>query len=391
MKIVDVCAFYAPRGGGVRTYVERKLAAGPRFGHEIVIIAPGEEHRVEERGEGARIVYLPAPRFPLDRNYRYFDDARLLHQALDAERPDFVEASSPWRSADTVAQWQGSAPRALVMHADPLAAYAYRWFEPVASRPAIDRGFDLYWRHLRKLDQGFDAVVSASESLSGRLREGGLHGVTTQPMGVEPGIFDPALRDEQLRARLLARCGLGREGTLLVGIGRHAPEKRWPMVIDACVAASYRRPVALMLVGDGRERKKIMRHVGPNPHIQLLSPISDRPALARLMASADALIHGCEAETFCMVAAEARASGLPLIVPDRGGASDQARAAGGLLYTAADAASAAQAIGRFADVDRVALRQAGLSGARETRTMDRHFAELFALYASIATPVRRAA
>ena len=27
MRIVDVCAFYAPQGGGVKTYVERKLAA----------------------------------------------------------------------------------------------------------------------------------------------------------------------------------------------------------------------------------------------------------------------------------------------------------------------------------------------------------------------------
>lgn len=391
MKIVDVCAFYAPRGGGVRTYVERKLAAGPRFGHEIVIVAPGAEYRTEIRGEGARIVYLPAPRFPLDRNYRYFDDAQLLHRTLDAERPDIVEASSPWRSADTVAQWQGAARRALVMHADPLAAYAYRWFEPLASRPAIDRGFDLYWRHLRKLDQGFDAVVSASESLSLRLRAGGLQRVTTQPMGVEPGIFDPGLRDERLRERLLARCRLAPDATLLVGIGRHAPEKRWPMVIDACVAAGYHRPIGLLLVGDGRDRRKILRHVGANPHVQLLSPIADRHMLARLMASADALAHGCEAETFCMVAAEARASGLPLIVPDRGGASDQARAAGGMLFAAADAAAAADAIGRFAAADPVARRLPALAGARETRTMDRHFEELFALYGAMATPERRAA
>jgi alpha-1,6-mannosyltransferase len=32
MRIVDVCAFYTPEGGGVRTYVERKLAAAPRAG-----------------------------------------------------------------------------------------------------------------------------------------------------------------------------------------------------------------------------------------------------------------------------------------------------------------------------------------------------------------------
>ena len=65
-----------------------------------------------------------------------------------------------------------------------------------------------------------------------------------------------------------------------------------------------------------------------NPHVRLLEPTTDRPALARMMASADALIHGCEAETFCFVAAEALASGLPLIAPDRGGAADLARAGG---------------------------------------------------------------
>ena len=38
-----------------------------------------------------------------------------------------------------VARWPGSAPRSLVMHADPLSAYAYRWFGRVASIATIDR------------------------------------------------------------------------------------------------------------------------------------------------------------------------------------------------------------------------------------------------------------
>ena len=31
MRIVDVSAFYSPLGGGVRTYVDAKLGAGPRL------------------------------------------------------------------------------------------------------------------------------------------------------------------------------------------------------------------------------------------------------------------------------------------------------------------------------------------------------------------------
>jgi len=384
MRIVDVCAFYTPAGGGVRTYVERKLKAAPAAGHEMIILAPGREDRIEERGEGARIEWLASPRFPLDRRYGYFADQDQVHAALDRLRPDVVEASSPWRSASMVADWRGDARRVLVMHADPLSAYAYRWFGRVAERETIDRGFSWFWRHLQRLDDGYDAVVSASPSLSQRLREGGLAHVVTNPMGVDPGIFEPGLRDPPLRARLLDRCALPENATLLIGVGRHAAEKRWPMVIDAAIAAGADRPVGLLLIGEGRDSAKLARRIGDNPHIHLLSPIRDRVGLARTMASADALIHGCEAETFCMVAAEARASGLPLIAPDRGGAFDQAQASGGIVYRSGSSADAARAILRF--IDTPPARPFG-----PVRTMDEHFADLFGLYRWLETPAARAA
>jgi len=44
MKIVDVCAFYTPHGGGVRTYAEQKLRIGAQSGHDITILAPGDRH-----------------------------------------------------------------------------------------------------------------------------------------------------------------------------------------------------------------------------------------------------------------------------------------------------------------------------------------------------------
>ncbi len=384
MRIVDVAAFYTPDGGGVKTYIDRKLEAGPAAGHEIVVIAPGVEDRIEERGPRARIVYLKAPHFPLDRKYHYFRDETALHAALDAARPDLVEASSPWRSARLVGEWPGAAPRVLVMHADPLSAYAYRWFGKVASRSVIDRGFGWFWQHLLALDLMFDATITAGDDLTRRMVEGGMTNVVTNPMGVTGGIFSPALRDEALRARLLERCKLGPDATLLLAAGRHAPEKRWPMVIEAVTAAGTAAPVGLVLLGDGRERARVARAAEGNPHIELVSPIADRHELARVFASADALIHGCEAETFCMVAAEARASGLPLIVPDGGGAADQGRQTGkGWLYRAADGASAADVLRDFLLAPRDAVRAAAVASADHVRTMDAHFADLFAYYETL--------
>lgn len=391
MRIVDVCAFYAPQGGGVKTYVERKLKAARPGIAEVIVVAPGERDGIVRQEAGGAIMTLANPRFPLDRRYRYFDDEAALHTLLDRLAPDVVEASSPWSSPAMVARWQGPAVRSLVMHADPLSAYAYRWFGGVASRDAIDRGFDWFWRHLRRLDRQFDMVVSASESLSGRLRAGGLGKVATIPMGVEPGIFAPARRDEALRARLLARCGLEPSATLLIGIGRLAPEKRWPMVIEAVTAAGYGQPVGLVLFGNGRDRARVVRAAANNPHVHLGAPITDRGELATVLASADALVHGCEAETFCMVAAEAKASGLPLIVPDDGGASDQFTPGMGRRYQARNPAALAEAIAAFIASDPAAHRARAIRAAPGVPDMDDHFDRLFGAYAASREGVARAA
>lgn len=380
MRIADVSAFYTSRGGGVRTYVERKLAYAEQAGVELTVIVPGETGMIERRGRHTRLMHIASPPLIFDRRYRYFESAAAVHAALDDFAPDVVEASSPWRTASIVADWQGSAPRALVMHADPLAAYAYRWFGNVAERDTIDRGFEWFWAHLRRAARRYDIVVSANRGLTARLRHGGLHRAATIPLGVDPDIFSPTLRDPALRAHLLESCALDADGLLLLGVGRQAPEKRWPTIIQAVGKAGVQRGVGLILMGEGRDRAKLLRCIGGNPHIRMLPPTASRAALARILASGDALIHGCEAETFGLVAAEAAASGLPLIVPDEGGAADQARPDRAETYRAGDVDAAAAAIVRLADRDPQALRTAARAAAGATRSLDDHFADLFARY-----------
>jgi len=385
MRIVDVCAFYSPQGGGVRTYVERKLAAARPGFEEVIVVAPGKKTGVVRETAAGKIITIEGPAFPLDRRYHYFRDETALHALLDELDPDVVEASSPWSSASMVARWRGRAVRSLVMHADPLAAYAYRWFGGIASRDRIDRGFELFWRHLRNLDRDFDMVISASTSLATRLTAGGLDKVHTVPMGVDPGLFSPAQRDETLRRSLLERCSLDADAILLLGLGRHAAEKRWPMVIEAVTAIAARHAIGFVLLGDGREQAKVVRAARDNPHVQLLAPITDRRALAAIVASADALVHGCEAETFCIAAAEAKASGLPLIVPDEGGASDQFVPGAGERYAARSANALAEAIRRFAETGPAPYLAEASRIADTVPSMDDHMRWLFDAYRAART------
>ena len=382
MRIVDVCAFYSPAGGGVRTYVDAKLRAAARFGHEMVVIAPGKHHETIRRGPGATLVTIPSPKLPVDQRYRYFNDQRALHRVLDEWRPDHVEASSPWSSATMVGRWDGAASRSLVMHSDPLAAYAYRWLGGVAKISTIDAWLGWFWRHLRGLSRMFDVVVCANAQLSERLKSGGLANSETLPMGVEAGVFSPRLRSTAVRAAALQSLGLNDDALLLVGIGRFSGEKRWDMVMRAVEECSARHAVGLLLFGDGPKRQKLELLADRLRSVAVMPRVSNRDEVARMLASADALVHGCEAETFCMVAAEARASGIPLIVPDRGAAMDQLVAGAGVTYAAASERSLERAIHRFTERG-PELQRAAAARASEVRTMEAHFADLFARYAQI--------
>jgi alpha-1,6-mannosyltransferase len=379
VRIVDVCAFYSPSGGGVRTYVDAKLRSASRLGHEIVVLVPSENAEVTEVAPGALIAGIPAPTMPFDRRYRYFNDAARLHRELDLWRPDHVECSSPWSSASAVARWRGSATRALFMHSDPMAAYAYRWFGFL--NPAVVDGlFSRFWDHMRFLGRSFDAVVSPSRQLAERLRQRGLANVATIPLGVDRS-FSPARRDPLLRESLLAELGLAPSATLLLSVGRLAPEKRPELIARAAARAAQSHEAGLVLVGEGPMRRKLERLAAASGRIRLLGHISDRELVARLMASADALVHGCEAETFGLVLAEALACGTPVIVPDRGGAFEQLRPGLGLAYAAGDKAELTRALVRFIALHGSAPARAPIA---VPRLMEDHFRELFGLYGQFA-------
>ena len=393
MRIVDVNEFYSPTGGGVRTYIDRKMGIMSDLGHELIVIAPGSEDLLEERPGGGKIIYVKASRLPFDKNYGLFWDAEPVTRMLDELAPDLVEASSPWRPAWIVGQWQpkkGSedAAKVFFMHNDNVAAYAMRWFEGLAPPDRIERAFAWYSRYMSRFLDNYDAVVTNGPALEKRLKARGVRIDAAMPLGIERGHFSPELRDDRLRAALLAQCGLPPEGHLLLGLGRHHPEKRWRLVIDAVERAGSSLPVGLMLLGTGVESRSIEKRIAGSPHIRMFRPVYDRERLARIVASCDALIHGSEAEPFGLVASEAMAAGLPLIAPDTGGCAEIADPHCSELYVARDAQDAALAIGRLFARDQAILRRAAMVAAAKVRSDREHTIELMDYYAGLVAAKR---
>jgi alpha-1,6-mannosyltransferase len=103
---------------------------------------------------------------------------------------------------------------------------------------------------------------------------------------------------------------------------------------------------------------------------------------ARILASADMMVHGAPAETFGIACAEARASGLPLIVPDAGAAYDQLEPGIGMAFKSLDAASLASTIAD-AIPGLPAMRANAVAAAPFARTIDAHFEALFRGFAEV--------
>lgn len=386
LRIVDVCEFYAERGGGVKTYAHDKLAAGARAGHDVVILAP-DDTASERELLGGRLVTIPEPKLPVDRRYHMFVSAKRIHEALDRLQPDVIEASSPYLAAHAVASYRGGRAKTLVFHQDPIAVYPHTFLDRFVARDTVDRWFDPYWSYMRKLSAQYDATVTSGEWLARRLAGLGLHAPVAVPFGIDKVRFDPMQRDASVRAGWLERCGAPADAALIVAVGRHHPEKRMHVVIDAVRRAQLatERKLALVLIGDGPLRRLVELWARKLEHVCVAGFVSDRNHIAATLASADAVLHASAAETYGLSVAEAICSGTPVVVPDSGGASDLADPEYSESYRTGDASAAAEALLKLLARDRDSLRFAcATQGRARIARSAQHFENLFALYGELA-------
>jgi alpha-1,6-mannosyltransferase len=380
MKIIDVAEFYTDQGGGVKTYINQKLQAGKKQGHEIVILAPGEDWGEEER-YGGRVIWIKGPRLPIDWRYYILWREKAVHEILDRENPDVVEGSSPWTGGWFAGRWKGDAVKSFIFHQDPLAAYPHTMFGNLLGFDKVDNLFGFYWRYLQRLSNNFDTTIVSGEWLGERIGKYGVHNPVAVPFGIDKDFFSPSRRDPKLRAKLLAQFDLPETANLMIAISRHHPEKRLGTLIDGFKAASQEKPMALIVFGDGPIRKYVDFKANKAEYVKLMGFTENRDELANILASCDYFVHGSSAETYGIVVAEAVCSGLPVVVPDRGGAEDIANPEIAETYHPGDEAALKDALLKIISRDRTKMVEACAKTAKEgIGTMDDHFELLFKKY-----------
>lgn len=301
MKIAMVTETYPPEVNGVARTVNEMVEGLRSRGHSIALARPRQSaadrafidgNLVEWLGRGIAVPRYPQLKFGLP-----------AKRALLAEwarwRPDIVHIATegPMGWSALAAARELGVPAATDFHTN-FHTYSRHYGAGWLAQPVM-----AYLRHFH--NRAACTMVPTGE-LAAELRSRGFRGLRIVGRGVNPAVFSPRKRSAELRAR----WGAGDDTPVALCVSRFAPEKNFPLVLQAFQAMRAVRPDArLVLVGDGPMAEEIRRHnVGYVVAGRLVNG-----ELSAHYASADIFLFPSLSETFGNVTLEAMASGLAIV------------------------------------------------------------------------------
>ncbi|HES76116.1 MAG TPA: glycosyltransferase family 1 protein [bacterium] len=366
MHVCDVTMFYTAHGGGVRRYLRAKRRwAANHAGERYTLLSPGGA--AAKRGNHWM---LPAPMLPFSHGYRFPLRRAPWVETLLELAPDVIEAGDPYSLA-----------RAALMAADRLGVPATAFMHSDLSR-LVEQRFGSWagrraQKYLLNLYAAFDAVQVPSLGLANRMRELGLHQVVWQPLGVDAEKFNPALHQPLVREWLKLKD----EVRLLVFAGRYAREKNIDILLEAMrlLGADYH----LLLIGPDMPPSNL-------PNVTAHGEFCDSVQLAHYLASADAMVHAGDQETFGLIVLEGMASGLPVVGVRGGALPELITPEVGMLAEPRDATSFAQAVRDLFTQDWPSMGLAARQRVDQNFRWDVVFAQQHSFYHALSAGTFRA-
>lgn len=305
MRIAVVAESFLPQANGVTVTVMRLLDYLAERGDEVLVLAPtpGRGKNAVASYAGAEVRRFKAVPLPGYAEMRLSTPTvRALEEHLRYFSPDVVHLAAPF-----VLGWQAiGAAQSLGL---PSVAVYQTEAPTYAKRYKVKQLEPLLWKRVTDIHRRATLSLAPSTYACQQLIDRGVHRVAVWPHGVDRDLFSPGKRDEALRVTVAA------PGEVVVGyVGRLAREKQ---VEDLAVLQSL-PGVRLIVVGDGPRRDKIASVLDRATFTGHLGGED----LYRLLASLDVFVHTGEMDTFAQTIQEAKASGVPVIAPARGGPID---------------------------------------------------------------------
>ncbi len=317
---------WSPRASGIRSYVVGLADSLRRLGHDVSVIGAG---RVSADGLSYRFLSVCREANP---STALFERALVIHgntlpledAIVHAQRPDDLAA---------LLLMNGVRARILTIHGMSyagirerhgwMAAAGFRVLERTGIRSA-DRIVVLDPVTRRELTETYPAVTRR---------------IATVPAGVDLDRFRMMLRPEARQA-----LGLPDVSTAAF-VGRLAPEKNLPVVLEAVAASGVGQ---LVVAGDGPLRGLIENASFPRLGIHFLGSV-EHSRIPLVLNAAECLVLPSHREAMPSVCLESLACGTPVVATQVGGLAGIIRDGVNGFLTTASTQDFAQGVGKAVD------------------------------------------
>ena len=364
--------------GGAQTHLITMLREAikvPGIEHHVICLFGNGELSAEIRGLGIKVhVFDLRPHL---RKCKFFAAAYELRQLIEPLRPDLVEAHLTWsRLLALYAAWRANVP--LRIGFEPGDVYMNSWKFRCANFVA-----QLFAHR----------IVVCSDALGNWVRQ--THGTKRSKLLVLHNCVDlkrftecgPRAEDVVFPKGTTVFCSVG---TLGRGVN-----KRVDVSIRALATAlSTGAKVGLVVCGDGEQRRKLENlalSLGVGSDVMFLGNRSD---VASVLRACDVFCHAAPWEPFGIVAIEAMAVGLPIVIPDAGGIREILDSGeGGLLYPALDDRKLSEAMIKLAHDPRLrqSMKAEGKRIVKERFSVQEYMRKLYSAYGVNVLPMIAAA
>ena len=301
LYVAMVTETYPPEVNGVARTVGLMAEGLQQRGHFVQLVRPRQNGH-DQAASGPRLQEVRGRGIPIPRYTQLkmgLPAKSELMRSWSARRPDIVHIATegPLGWSALAAARKLGIPVATDFHTNFHAYSRHYGFAWLAS-PVM--------AYLKRFHNRADCTLVPTAELADDLGARGYRGLRVVGRGVNPEVFSPQRRSAELRAQ----WGADEHTPVAMCVSRFAPEKNFPLVIEAFEAMRRERPdVKLVLVGDGPMTDALRkRNVG-----YVIAGRLVNGKLSAHYASGDIFLFPSTTETFGNVTLEAMASGLGIV------------------------------------------------------------------------------